>query len=174
MRPSIVGSLTLAALLLAPIDASPAAGDKVVRSPGGIEYVVPAGSPVGKATFATGDDISATFAGKFVLSGTFHAGADGIAFLKPDAGVAAHLPRWKESGAPREIWFENGEAAVHAIMPRGGGGNSIASAADRHVVLDVDRYTIHIECDTASYYVRFLSVHQPGAVAQEIEQEGGC
>lgn len=151
------------------------AADKIVKGAGGVEYVIPAGSLVGAGHFAGGadTDISATFDGKFVISGTFHVGGDGIVFLKPDKAVAAHLPHWKESGPPTQIWFENADAAERAIVPKAG-GNSVAAHADRHVTLDVDHFTIHIECDTANYTVRFLSVHAPGPVAQEVEEEEGC
>ena len=93
---SIIATATLAVLLLASMGASPAGRDKIITH-AGTEYVVPAGSPV-KATFGTGEDITARFDGKFVLSGTLH--FEGfpdapIVFLKPDANIAARLPRWK-------------------------------------------------------------------------------
>ena len=158
------------------------AADTLVRAPGGEPvYVVPAGAPVTKPVFARGEDISVTFAGKFVLAGIFHSEANGIAYLVPDRSVAVRLPRWQNSGPPHQIWFENAAMAIRALAPAhtapatGSGGNSIAANADRHVELDVDRYTINIECDTASYYVRFLSVHTPArTVASDIEEEEGC
>jgi hypothetical protein len=163
------------------VTGSIAAGDKIVSAgPDGPYYVVPAASLVGAPTFGHGEEINVRFDGPFVLTGTFHTQGDAdnrLTFLKPDDAVAARLPRWKESGRPTEIWFENAEAAIKAVLPPDRlaalNGGKIA-AVDLHVTLDVDRYTVTIECDTANYAVRFLSVHKPGAVAQTVEPAEGC
>jgi hypothetical protein len=176
---SIVAFVAFAALLLAPMTASSAGADKIITH-AGTEYVVPANSPVRKPTFGTGDDITARFDGKFALSGILH--FEGfpdapMVFLKPDANIAARLPRWKVTGRPSAIWFVNSSAVVSAALPADTLADLKAhriSVANQHVVLDVDRYTVAIECDTANYYVRFVSVHTPGVVAQNVEQEEGC
>lgn len=176
MRPWIV------ALILVPAMAFAAGADKIVTSPGGIEVVMPAASLVTAPIWPkAGDSFHARFSGQFVLTGTLHYDGDAdnrLVFLRPDSGIAARLPRWKESATPREIWFENGEDVVRAVFGAqaaapSGNGNRI-NAGNKHVSLDVDRYTIAIECDTANYTVHFLRVHTPGAVAQGVEQSEGC
>ena len=83
------------------------------------------------------------------------------------------------SGKPSEIWFVNSSAVLSAALP----ADTLAALKERrldvantHVVLNVDRYTVAIECDTARYYVRFVSLHKPGAarVAENVTPPEGC
>lgn len=168
--------------LSAVLTAIPAlAADKIVTGPDGVQYVVPAGSTVGAPTYGRGEDVTVTFAGSLVLTGTLHVEGDPTApyvFLKPDRDVAARLPRYKESGAPTEIGFENSDAVLAAVMPAATRAAMKAGRLDtwnKHVSLDVDRFNINIECDVATYQVRFLKIHAPDtAVAQRVVTEEGC
>ena len=158
-----------------------AAADKIVKAPDGTEFVVPAASAVGAPVFRTGEQMfNVRFAGQFVLTGVLHVEGNAenrMTWLKPDAAIAARLPRWKESRVPTEIWFDNADAVIKAVLSptelAGLNGGKVASVS-RRVELEVDNFTITIECDAASSSVRFLKVHKPAIVARAAALEEGC
>lgn len=173
-------AITLTFALLA-VPAIAATADKLIKSSDGTEFVVPAASPVGAATFRTGEQtFNVRFAGQFVLTGVLHVQGDTenrMTWFNPDRALAGRLPRWKESPAPGEIWFDNADAVIKAVLTPAelaslnGGKIGVVS---RRVELDVDNFSISIECDTATTSVRFLKVHKPAVVAQNHDLEEGC
>lgn len=158
-----------------------AAADRIIKAPDGTEFVVPATSAVGAPTFRTGEQIfNVRFGGQFVLTGVLHVQGDKdnrMTWLTPDRAVAARLPRWKESTVPTEIWFDNADAVIKAVLlpaeVAGLNGGKV-SGVSRRVELDVDNFTISIECDAATSSVHFLRVHQPAVMAQNRALEEGC
>ena len=156
--------------------AIPALGASTVET-GGYDWVIPDGSVVGQpAENAYG----ITCPGEFVLSGNLHvtgAGDNPVVYLTPDVAVAAHLPRWKNTYRIAQLWFENADALLAAAIPAPMMADYRAHkvrSVDRHVVLDVDRFTVAIDCDGATNTVHFLRMHKPALVAQNEDAEDAC
>ena len=126
-----------------------------------------------------------------MLTGTFHYGyesnnpEDDTAYttpslsLVPDAAIASTLPYWKDRDHVSEIRFSNEAAFVKAAILASNlaalKARRIKSVSGRISVL-VDNYQATLECDAATYTVRFLSIQTPGAmrVARNILEPTEC
>ena len=172
---SVVAALSLLFAASAFAAGGPPANVDIVQRPGGISYAVPKGGPL---RFKNFDAAGAHFAGRIRLSGTYyygHSGGDPSAelvdepdlYFRPDDATRALLPFWYERGAVDEIYFENPDAFLGAVLTAG----EIARVKQRKVhsvtgslAIWVDNYYASAECDHPEYTVRFLKVDQPPAL----------
>lgn len=127
--------------------------------------VIPAGSSL-RVTFPEHPRHNATFSGRLTLTGTYELkgyGDDAWVTLWPDSKAQATLPYWRNwwEGRPTEISLENGWAFAQAVV----GKNDLhrLKADEEHsvrgqITIIVDEYQTIIECDSAHYSARFVSV----------------
>jgi hypothetical protein len=142
---------------------------KIVAKEGAI-YLVPAGSPV---KFKSNDEWTvASFQGQFTVSGSYRVQYDGVPArkncevcvpiwnvnFKPDRAQARKLPHWTR-GPVRELYFQNADEFVGSILSEKT-TNQLRSGemlvASGRTTLIVENFTASVDCDTASYSVRFV------------------
>lgn len=146
---------------------------------------VPSDSPV---SYRGIDDeyLSATFAGRFVLTGTFMYGCEGCKYrameddlslyFVPDPGLEKRLPHWIAYDQDMRIRIY-GEAGFGQSM---GATRSDIMAGKIHVAtgrasIVVDHFTASIDCGTANYSATFVAMAQ-APVTQHASFDGayGC
>jgi hypothetical protein len=158
-----------------------------VQQDGGIAYAAPKSGPL---RFKTFEQEGARFAGRIRLTGTYlygHSDADPNAelvdepdlYFLPDDATRAMLPFWYERGPVVEVYFENPDAFLRAVVAP----DVIARvkqhkvhAVTGHAVIWVDNYSATAECDHPEYTVRFLNVDTPPALVarNEFVEQLGC
>lgn len=179
-----IALLPVATLL---ISATPPARVVPLPKGEGEALVIPARSPIRFEGFGKYD--VARFTGRFVLTGTFIYGCeiecepplktDEIsARIIPDAASAATLPRWKIRNGDMRIYLVRGERLANAIVTRREKAALLAGKVEdvrRQVAIVVDDYRAGIECDSASYTARYISLARPAQLASaKVEGDFGC
>ncbi len=163
-------------------------GGSVVDSHG-IEYVIPPDSPVNFSS--TGKYGEVLFAGRFVMSGTYHYGYltndptrdasyDELdLYFVPDRPIAMSLPYWKGHRIASEIRFTNVTAFARAVVP----DRDLMALKQRRLLsvsgrakLWVNDYRAWVECDYPTYEVRFLSIYKPSLLVagRSLNKQFGC
>jgi hypothetical protein len=143
-------------------------------SPGHNPIVIPDGAPV--RFFSFGREETAKFTGWFELRGTYHYGyltndrkADatyGVLALSfvPDLQFAEKLPYWQGLTPPATLGFSNPRTFVRRVIPQDAVAKlkqkKVFSVSGRAAIV-VDDYRAGIECDSAYYNVRFVSLVRP-------------
>jgi hypothetical protein len=143
-------------------------------SPGQNAIVSPHAAPVRFASF--GRHGTAKFNGRFELTGTYRYGyltnnpaadsAYGVLALSfvPDLKTAEKLPYWQGFAPPATLGFSNPRTFVRRVIPPDAVAKlkqkKMFSISGRAAIV-VDYYRAGIECDSAYYDVRFLSVVRP-------------
>lgn len=147
--------------------------------PDGEALVVPASSPVKLKRFEHGSgEITATFTGRFTLSGTYEArffGEDSAVEFWPDAASAAQLPSWRERGGVDVLWLENSWAFVQAVAPRATQARLKRDDDFRlrgRATIVADSFSTGIECDASHFSARFVSVVRKGDQLASIDEAG--
>jgi hypothetical protein len=143
--------------------------------------VIPAASPLKLASFPRDFESNATFSGRISLSGAYEVGGygdDAFATFWPDTKSRATLPYWREHGGPDELELTNDWAFVQAVVPKDKLARLKSGKLESvrgHVTIVADDYETSIECDVASFSVRFVSVvAKPVQIAAIPESEEGC
>ena len=155
----------------------------------GLDFAIPKATPV---QFASLEQYGvATFAGRFLMSGTFYYGyesddpnADATyglleLYFIPDKRLAAKLPYWSQRGHVHEIRFLNERAFVNAVISQKSIKNlaekKIRSLSGRASVL-VEGYQASVECDYPTYSVTFVSAENLATIAatRELLEQMGC
>jgi hypothetical protein len=137
-----------------------AAGPAPQLMPLGVDtLVIPAASPLKFKSFDKGE-ITASFAGRLVLSGTYHYGTD--LYLELDPQSRALLPYWKNRPGDGTVSINNEADFVRAVIPaatikRFHAANDQGSVTG-HVSIVADTYQAMIVCDAPDYSVRFVSL----------------
>ena len=138
--------------------------------------VIPAQSPVKFMSFDKGE-VTASFAGRVTLSGTYHYGDD--TYLVLDRGARALLPYWKDRPGDGTVMINNaGDFAKAAIpataMAKYHAGKGQGSITGR-VSIVADGYTAMIVCDAPNYSVHFVSLATTKVAALNRDPaEHGC
>ena len=115
------------------------------------------------------------------LSAAYEAGGygdDAFVTLWPDKKSRAALPYWRLRGGPDELELTNDWDFVKAVVPK----DKLAllksgklETVRGHVTIVADDYRTSIECDVASFSVRFVSVvGKPVQIAAIPASEEGC
>ncbi|HWG10732.1 MAG TPA: hypothetical protein VN693_04445 [Rhodanobacteraceae bacterium] len=141
----------------------------------GVEYLVPAGSPV-KYVSKNDGELQANFHGRFTISGTYYYGTYYAGSMTeatdddldldfiPDKKFAVTLPYWRDRGQVHEIEFRNKDAFINAAIPssvvRDLKSRKIVSAHGKVSVV-IEDYQASVECDAPAYSVTFVSVVHP-------------
>jgi hypothetical protein len=143
--------------------------------------VIPAGSSMRLASFERESEINAAFQGRFTLSGAYEIGGygeDSIATIRPDKKSRDALPYWRDRGGPHEIYLTNAWAFAVAVAPGAQLQKLKAGKVDLvrgRVTIVADDYQASIECDTAGFSARFVSVvRRPVQIAAIPQREEGC
>lgn len=159
-------------VLISGAAAAAAAHIATVRSPGGLEYVIPTGSPVHFQKFGKYD--SAYFTGSFYLTGHYTYGyvtenpeADatyGRIFLnfKISKQEARRLPYWKRDGSiTQDIYIRNPDQFAKKVV----GSKQISAIEHKQIqkvsgliTIKVNHLKVYVECDSQHTSVTFLSV----------------
>ena len=177
----------VAATLFVVATGATACGDAVVRNRQGLEFVVPAASPV--QVGEVGDEHVQHFPGTFTISGTFQygyvasgpdpdeaAGEPELVF-EPDAEAA--LPYLKESGVVRRVQLRNADAFV-AEMIDADSLEALKQGKVRllsgHIDLVARDFEASMECDWPWYSVEFVSAKRDGQAlaSRELIDHEGC
>jgi hypothetical protein len=141
---------------------------RVVTKEGAV-YLVPAGSPV---KFKSNDEGAvASFQGQFTVSGSYRIQYRGDppkdceacettwdAKFKPDRAMARQLPHWTR-GPVTELYFQNTDDFLRSILSVKAMNQlklGEVGVASGRTTLVVDGYIASIDCDTASYSVKFV------------------
>jgi hypothetical protein len=179
-----IALVPVAALLMS---ATPQARVIPLANGEGEALVVPANSPVRFSGFGKYD--VARFRGRFVLTGTFVYGCEiecepplqsDEVFVRivPDAASAAILPRWMIRNGDMRIYLVGGDRLANAIVTRSEKAALLAGKVGdvrRQVAIVVDDYRAGIECDSASYTARYVSLARPAQLASaKMEGDFGC
>ena len=162
-----------------------AAGDRTIQSKDGLDFFVPAASPV--TLESKGHYAEFTFKGAFTLSGTFTYGyvhsdsADDIIttfVFVPDRASVRNLPHWP-GGTPDRLTFSNEEEFLKAMVP----AKDLAALNARRsgsitgrVTVRADTWHTILACGDAYYAARFVSVIKPARLLapQPVADPGDC
>jgi hypothetical protein len=154
----------------------------------GEALVIPAGSPVALLRFNK-RDAAASFRGRFVLTGMFVYGCDiecepplakgdVHGSIIPDSDTAARLPHWKIRNNDMRIYLYGGDRLAAQVVTPDERAAIFAGKVDsirKHVSIVVDDFKASIECDSASYDARFISLAKPPTVAAaKLGGDYGC
>lgn len=176
--------LRLAAMLLAV--AGPGAAEYPLADVEGEALIVPAASPV---KFTRLDGHMGRFAGQFTLTGTLVYGCrvdcdrplqspDLQLYVEPDDGQARTLPHWKIRTDRIRIYFDNERklaATVISAAERRALLTKRRTEVRKRVSLLIDDFRLGIDCDSASYFARFVALAAPPRLAKSREgEESGC
>jgi hypothetical protein len=180
---------TIALLSLALLAAAPSGKPTIIPlSPDDDEaLVIPAGSP---AHFTGFDEThTASFTGRFTLTGTFFYGCeiecqlplheeDLFAAFIPDPASKALLPHWKLRNGDMRIYFDNGDKLVAQLVTKKEKAALIAGklpAFRKQVTIVVTDFKATIECDSASYSIKFVALAKPPQIARaKVKEDYGC
>jgi len=179
----------IAALPTAALIASAAPAPTVIPHPEirGEALIVPRDSPV---RFRRFDKYGyAHFDGRFVLSGTFTYGCqvdcegpvkEGDLQLNvvPDPALAARLPHWRVDTTDMMISISRGSRFAKTIgTPRQRASLLAGRTPDLRgrIAIVVDDFSTGIECDSAGFRARFVSVARAPTLARvELNGDYGC
>ena len=174
----------LLALTAWPVGAQPA--EYPLPDVEGEALVVPASSPV---KYIGREDSMSRFSGGFVLTGTLYYACfidceptiepDELQlFIVPDPSLAARLPHWKIRSGPIRIIVENDEDLAKAVITNAERRALLARKRQdvrKRVSLNVDDYRLSIDCDSATHWVRYVSLAKPARIAKGGGKiDGGC
>jgi hypothetical protein len=154
----------VAALALVGAAIAGQAAPKVIAFPVD-SIVIPADSPLKFKSFNK-DEITASFAGRVTLSGTYHYGVDETAggsnlYLVLDPASRGLLPYWKNRPGNGSITIENEMDFVRAVIPQPMleklRARKTGSLIGR-VSIVAENYQAAIVCDAPDYSIRFVGV----------------
>ena len=171
--------LALAGMTLAA--AAPPPAEYPLVDVGGEALVVPAGSPVAFTGF---EDHLGRFKGQFRLSGTlvYRCSVDCdlpidprnlTVFVVPDASSAADMPYWKTRRGPIHLYFDNDEALADAVISAAERRDLLSGKSAevrKRVSLTIEEFRLGIDCDSASYQARFVSLGRPPVEIASLEE----
>jgi hypothetical protein len=150
--------------------------------------VIPASSPV-QLLRLNKQHAVASFRGRFVLTGMFVYGCDiecepplakddVHGSIIPDSDAAGRLPHWKIRNNDMRIYLHGGDRLAAQVITADERAAIFAGKVDsvrKHVSIVVDHFNAMIECDSASYDVRFISLAKPAKVATaKLGGDYGC
>lgn len=148
--------------------------------------IVPASSPVAFTNF---DELTGNFEGRFILSGLLIYGCriecdhqlqqpDLALFVIPDEPLARTLPHWQIRHDEVHVYFDNdtdlaakvvSDAEQRALLSRK------TTEVRKRVSLVVADFRLSIDCDSAYYHARFVSVAKPSRlVKSRAPVDTGC
>ena len=154
----------------------------------GEALVIPAGSPVRLGYFDK-ERATARFRGRFVVTGTFVYGCDiecepplakqdVNGSIIPDRTVAARLPHWKQRNTDIRISLIGDDRLAAQVVTPKERGAIFAGKVDsirKHVSIVVEDLSAAIECDSASYTARYVSLAKPAKVSTaKLSGDYGC
>jgi len=169
------------AIALALVQAAVAAAPK--QLPFDIDtIIVPANSPL---TFKSFDKeaITAHFAGRVVLSGTYRYGMneeanDWSITLILDPASRGLLPYWKNRPGDGTIWIDNETDFVKAVIPRAmidALARKKSGSISGHVSIIAENYSAAVVCDAPDYSIHFVGIAKTSVAALSKEPaEFGC
>ena len=142
--------------------------------------VIPAGSPVQLVAFPRDWGSTAEFRGQFTLTGTYEIeghGEDAVATFRPDRGSKDQLPYWHDRGGPDEIYILNSWEFAQSVASK----EQLVKleASDPPIIrgqatIVADDYVATIECDSANFTARFVSVVNAVELASLPPADEGC
>ena len=184
-RPRALVTLLSFALVAA---SPPTRPTEIPWAPGEAEaLVVPAGSPIHFIRYDK--ERVARFRGRLVVTGTFIYGCDiecepplgkgdVNGSIVPDPEVAARLPHWKLHDNDMRIFLDGGDRLAAQVISRSERAAILAGKVDnvrKHVSIVVDDFNATLECDSAAYGARFVSLAKPPKVAKaKLDGNYGC
>lgn len=148
--------------------------------------VIPASSPVTFHHFDQYD--TAHFSGQFLLEGVFVLDCDYCEpgykdnqirlTIVPAAEIAARLPHWKKHDNDIAIVITNAGSFMRAVSTSTQRKLLLSRKLDEvrgRATIVVDRYEASLDCDSAGYSARFVSIAKPPRVAKaQLEGDFGC
>ena len=163
---SLLLTISLAALSCGVALADPA--ERVIHADQGIDYALPAGSPL-RFTKLEPEYLGAAFSGRITLTGKYYYGqlsdlkgddSVGVYFM-PDASDARLLPRWIEDAAVKEIVIGNSDDFIKAVVPstivrevKRGRRHSVQG----RISIVADGYEAVVSCGSSIYVTHFESI----------------
>ena len=129
------------------------------------------------------EEITASFAGRVTLSGTYHYGMNETAndwsvTLALDPASRALLPYWRNRPGDGTIWIDNEADFVRAVIPRAmidALAKKKSGSITGHVSIVAEDYKAAIVCDAPDYSVRFVGIATTSVAALNKEPaEFGC
>jgi hypothetical protein len=144
--------------------------------------IVPAESTLKFKSFDK-EEITASFAGRVVLSGTYHYGMNETAddwsvTLVLDPASRGLLPYWRNRPGDGTIWIDNEADFVRAIIPRAmidALRKKKTGSITGHVSIVADDYKAAVVCDAPDYSIRFVGIAATSVAALNKEPaEFGC
>ena len=143
--------------------------------------LIPAASTMHMVSAARDGISGAVFRGGFTVSGNYlieGQGEETSVIFWPDKKSRAVLPYWRHRGGPEELYITNGWAFAQAVVPRDRLQKLQAqtlTAVRGRVTMRADDYETSIECDTASFSARFVSIVKPPmTLAAKFESSESC
>lgn len=179
-----IGAVPLAALI---VSAAPAP-QYIPLDNYGEALVIPDGSPTRLVRFNK-QQAEARFHGRFVLTGMFVYGCDiecdpplvkndVHGSIIPDPDVASRLPHWKIRNNDIRILLTGDDRLAAQVLTADERAALLAGKVDsvrKHVSIVVDDFSASIECDSASYTARFISLTKPPKTASaKLDGDYGC
>lgn len=127
--------------------------------------VMPVAGPLKFKSFDK-SEITAHFAGRVTLSGTYRYGYNATAddwsiTLMLDAASRRLLPYWKNRPGDGTVWIDNEGDFVRAAIPKAAIEKLRAKKSGSitgHVAIIAEDYKAAIVCDAPDYSVRFISL----------------
>jgi hypothetical protein len=147
---------------------APDRGARVIHADQGIDYALPAGSPLRFAKLEP-EYLGAAFTGRMTLRGKYYYGqlsdlkgddSVGVYFV-PDVADARLLPRWTEDAEVKEIVIGNSDDFINAVVP-----SKIAREIKRgrrhsvqgRISIVAEGYEAVVSCGSSIYVTRFESI----------------
>ena len=179
--------VTLVSLAL--VAAAPAATPTEIPWGAGSDeaLIVPPDSPVHFIRFDK--ERVAHFRGRFIVTGTFVYGCDiecdpplskgdVTGSIIPDPDFAARLPHWKIDTTDMRIVLDGSDRLAAQIISRSERAAIYAGKLDnvrKRVSIVADDFSATLECDSAAYGARFVSLAKPPKVAKaRLDGNYGC
>lgn len=169
----------IAALAAVQIDAAPAPK----QIPFDVDTIImPADSPLKFKSFDK-EEITVHFAGRVVLSGTYHYGMNETAddwsvTLVLDPASRGLLPYWKNRPGDGTLWIDNEADFVRAVIPHAmidALTKKKSGSITGHVSIVAEDYKAMIVCDAPDYSIRFIGLATTSVAALNKEPaEFGC
>jgi hypothetical protein len=129
------------------------------------------------------EEITARFAGRVVLSGTYHYGMNETAddwsvTLMLDPASRELLPYWRNRPGDGTIWIDNEADFVRAVIPHAmidALRKKKSGSITGHVSIVADDYKAAVVCDAPDYSVHFIGIANTSVAALNKEPaEFGC
>jgi hypothetical protein len=144
--------------------------------------IVPADSTLKFKSFDK-EEITASFAGRVVLSGTYHYGMNETAddwsvTLVLDPASRSLLPYWRNRPGDGTLWIDNEADFVRAVIPHAmidALRKKKTGSITGHVSIVADDYKAAVVCDAPDYSIRFVGIAATSVAALNKEPaEFGC